>query len=75
MLGVLASRRVCRPRKRGRLCHPFGWGSDANGTAYVVPLTDGPDKPFDGEFRLIVNRRFGRSSEAYGPGTFPTMLR
>ena len=39
--------------------------------AYVAPLTDGYDKPFDGEFRLIVNRWFGRSSEAYGYGPYP----
>jgi hypothetical protein len=39
--------------------------------AYIVPLTDGQDKPFDGEFRLIVNRWFGRSSEAYGYGAYP----
>ena len=39
--------------------------------AYIVPLTDGPDRPFDGEFRLIVNRWFGRSSENYGYGAYP----
>ena len=39
--------------------------------AYITPLTDGPDKPFDGELRLIVNRWFGRSSEAYGSGAYP----
>jgi hypothetical protein len=33
--------------------------------AYIVPLTEGRDKPFDGEFRLIINRWFGRSSDAY----------
>ena len=39
--------------------------------AYIVPLTDGRDKPFDGEFRLIVNRWFGRSSEGAGYGAYP----
>jgi len=40
--------------------------------AYVAPLTDGPDRPFDGEFRLIINRWFGRSSNGYSdyPSTF-----
>jgi hypothetical protein len=39
--------------------------------AYVTPIGGGLDQPFDGEFRLIVNRWFGRSSEAYGSGTYP----
>ena len=39
--------------------------------AYIIPLNDGRDKPFDGEFRLIVNRWFGCSSENYGYGAYP----
>ena len=39
--------------------------------AYVTPIGGGLDRPFDGEFRLIVNRWFGRSSEAYGGGNYP----
>jgi len=42
--------------------------------AYVTPLTDGPETPFDGEFRLIVNRWFGRSSEACGSGGYAGMF-
>jgi hypothetical protein len=39
--------------------------------AYVVPLNDGTDKPFDGEFRLIVNRWFGYSAQGAGYGSYP----
>ena len=39
--------------------------------AYITPLGGGEDQPFDGEFRLTVNRWFGRSSAAYGNRNYP----
>jgi hypothetical protein len=39
--------------------------------AYITPIGGGADQPFDGEFRLTLNRWFGRSSQAYGYGAYP----
>jgi hypothetical protein len=38
--------------------------------AYVAPLGGGSDQAFDGEFRLIINRWFGRSSLAAEQGAY-----
>jgi hypothetical protein len=39
-------------------------GNTSISTAFVTPVAGGDDKDFDGEFRLILNRRFGPQNRA-----------